>query len=153
MRGQGWRRRSWRREYGYFEWRWAVSCRGNENTWLKSDRPRRALVSNSVRLIPVGVSRPAMADGTLRRGPLMEARRTNATRIESVPHMPTLAHPAVLLGGGPPAERAADARTRRPGVLPASGFHIGIEDSGDVSRARHGDYYRSVPPMQRRRSR
>ncbi len=47
----------------------------------------------------------------------MEARGTNTGRIESVPEMPAVTRPMVVLAWGPSAERAADAGAGRVEIL------------------------------------
>jgi hypothetical protein len=54
--------------------------------------------------------RPAGTREALSRTPLVQASGANASRVERVPLVPTVAEPLVLLTGRPAAEWAADAR-------------------------------------------
>lgn len=62
-------------------------------------------------LVPVGVWRPAMTLRALRRGPLMQAGRTDAAGLEGIPNVAASAGPEILFAGRPAAERTTYART------------------------------------------
>jgi hypothetical protein len=61
-------------------------------------------------LIPIRMRRPAVTREARRRSPLMNASRTNASRVECIPEVPTDTYPAVAFARYPTAEWAADAR-------------------------------------------
>jgi hypothetical protein len=70
----------------------------------------------------------------------MQACRTNPSRVERIPLVPTCAGPTIILVGSPAAERTADTGTGRIVVL--FPFGLGVENGigiGPEVVARHRD--------------
>ena len=83
--------------------------------------------------------RESVARQALRYLPLIQTRRADAARIERIPDMPAIAHPAVAFAGLPPAKRAADARagTFNAPFVADIGFNVGISNDWGHRRPDH----------------